>query len=350
MLLYGRRARRAQAMIALLPADKQAAARARMALRANADNANDAGRRPAAGEAQSARAWPSSGPSYLRQRNLDSLALALVAATSPSAWPTTEIADDIWTRAPAADQRRAAGTATCSAAYAGRGQHRPAAGRRPAPRRSSTPAGSRCAKLQRRRQRRPPLRAHRARPAPRRSPRAARSTGAAAPPRPRATTIAAPGLLRPGGAVQHHLLRPAGRREGGPAHPDPGPRPAVRPRRTARASRAASMVRAIRLLDRRRRDATCSASSCCASTTSCPTPRNTPCWSTWRAATATRISSMQVVRGGGPARLRPARARLSDRARLPSIGARRAGLRARHHPPGERASTPASAPAPARAA
>jgi peptidoglycan lytic transglycosylase len=94
MLLYGPQGPAAQAMIPLLPYDKQAAARARMVLRSNANNANDVVSALPPGEATSPGV-AFERAKYLRQRNLDSLALGLVG-NFPKRVANTEIADDIW--------------------------------------------------------------------------------------------------------------------------------------------------------------------------------------------------------------------------------------------------------------
>jgi soluble lytic murein transglycosylase len=76
-------------------------------------------------------------------------------------------------------------------------------------------------------------------------------------------------------------------REGGANRDQARPRsPSPRPTALASMGREAYPRRAD--AGRHRGQRTSSAPSCCSSTTTCPMPRSPPCWSTWRAATATR--------------------------------------------------------------
>ena len=94
MLLYGQQGPATQAMVAMLPPDKQAAARARMTLRANSNTANDAVSALPPGDAISPGV-AFERAKYLRQRNLDTIALSLVQHF-PKRVANADIADDIW--------------------------------------------------------------------------------------------------------------------------------------------------------------------------------------------------------------------------------------------------------------
>ena len=94
MLLYGPQGPATLAMIPLLPPDKQAAARARIALRSGSSSANDLVAALPASEAKSPGV-AFERAKYLRTHNLDQLALAQVA-NFPHRVANDDIADDIW--------------------------------------------------------------------------------------------------------------------------------------------------------------------------------------------------------------------------------------------------------------
>jgi len=94
ILLYGPQGPAARDMLALLPADQRAAAEARIALRANAANANElAGALPVSVAETPGVVFEKAA--YLRRRGLDTLALQLVDKL-PREAPTDEAADRIW--------------------------------------------------------------------------------------------------------------------------------------------------------------------------------------------------------------------------------------------------------------
>jgi soluble lytic murein transglycosylase len=93
MLLYGQQGPAAQAMVALLAPDQQAAARARLALRASAANANElVSALPASAQASPGVAYERSR--YLRAHGLDVIALGQAPFLDPT--PTAETADALW--------------------------------------------------------------------------------------------------------------------------------------------------------------------------------------------------------------------------------------------------------------
>ncbi|WP_374570804.1 lytic transglycosylase domain-containing protein [Phenylobacterium sp.] len=94
ILLYGSQGPAARDMLDLLPADQRAAAEARMALRANAANANDlVAALPASVAGQPGVMFEKAA--YLRRRGLDTLALQIVDQL-PHDIPTDDAADRIW--------------------------------------------------------------------------------------------------------------------------------------------------------------------------------------------------------------------------------------------------------------
>jgi len=94
ILLYGPQGPAAREMVALLPADRQAPALARIALRSDAANANDLyGALTPADQASPGVAFERAG--YLRRKGLDTLALAQVP-NFPRTVVTQEQGDRIW--------------------------------------------------------------------------------------------------------------------------------------------------------------------------------------------------------------------------------------------------------------
>lgn len=94
ILLYGQQGPAARELVTLLPVDQQASARARIAFRQNAGNANDA----YAALSPSDQASPGVSferAAYLRRKGMDTLALGLVRYF-PSPPPTDEAAAAVW--------------------------------------------------------------------------------------------------------------------------------------------------------------------------------------------------------------------------------------------------------------
>jgi len=94
ILLYGPQGPAAREMVALLPADQQAAGLARIALRSDAGNANELyGALTPEAQAQPGVAFERAG--YLRRKGLETMALALVPQF-PKTVVTEEMGDRIW--------------------------------------------------------------------------------------------------------------------------------------------------------------------------------------------------------------------------------------------------------------
>lgn len=94
ILLYGQQGPAARDLVALLPADQQAAARTRIAFRQNAGNANDLYASLTSAD-QASPGVSFERAAYLRRKGLDTQALALVPYF-PSPPPTDEAAAAVW--------------------------------------------------------------------------------------------------------------------------------------------------------------------------------------------------------------------------------------------------------------
>ena len=284
-------------MIALLPADQQPAALARIALRSDSRAADAALAAPDARRCSQVPGSIYERAAYLR-RAAASDAMALRCPRS------TRASEGRRRRAPETDRRKHGALRPCAAATSaapigaaantgldrGRGRRRGRVLRRLD--RAQPPEDPVAARR--------PLRAPRSGSAPRRSPRAGpllagpRRRGPGRP-------AAAQAFYLTGRPVHHRVLRPAGRRERAGVRTITLPRTRSSPRPTARGSRGVSSVRAIRVLyETGNKDL--SRSSRCTSTTPCPPRPSAPCWSIWRAATAIRI------RPCGPCARRPSAA------------------------------------------
>ena len=168
----------------------------------------------------------------------------------------------------------------------------------------------------------------------RRSPPAARSTGAAAPPKPRAIAGERPAVLRRRGQVPDHLLWPARRRQGRPDHAHAGQGPGdhrrrPRPLRGSRGGPRGSHA------DRDRRQGDLTRTSSLALAETLPTDAEAAQLVDLVRGYGDQDLSMKVVRVAAqhgfvlPERGYPLHA-------TPGGGSRGGRLRARHHPPGER--------------